>query len=115
MGAELPGSIRSVCIENNMAADAVKKLGVNNADMVDWAAIASHLGQPEAAPFMKEVAKRTMWRRSLGGPPVEGPWPLTATSCEGGRALQALGHHLAEATINLMALGKHDDVKTFSN
>ena len=48
-----------------MAADAVKKLGVNNADMVDWAAIASHLGQPEAAPFMKEVAKRTMWRRSL--------------------------------------------------
>ena len=108
-----PGLPRIPCPSTREAsASAVARIGTSLGSNLPWPAIcaALHLRPDDAAVF-STVVQRTKWRRFPMGRSRAGLGQFTATALQGGRMVGPLGDHLILATINLVAMGLHDQVQ----
>lgn len=89
----------------------VSRIGLALVDPLPWPAVcnALHL-HPRDAETFSTVVRRTKWRRFPGGRARVGSIQFTATKIQGGSMIGPLGDNLMLATINLVALGLHDQV-----
>ena len=110
----LPPGTCHVAIDPSWSAKMVSKLGHNLSHLIDWEAIALHLGRPDLALVLLDAAYHSKWRRAPRGT-GQGPPFLTATHARTGGVISALGAHLAEATVTLVLRGMHLDVARHAN
>ena len=109
----LPG-IACVRIPADMSAADVRTIGIRNADLIDWDAIAHLLGTDEWSLTLYFVCRRTMWRRMPSKSKCV--LPKFAASLRGkGSVIGPLGTDLVTATFELVASGQHLDVSVIEH
>lgn len=107
-----PGLPHIPCPSTSQATPReVSRIGMTLGIDLPWPVIcaALHLRPLDAETFAN-VARRTKWRRFPSGRARLALIQFTATRIHGGSMIGPLGDHLILATINLVALGLHDQV-----
>jgi hypothetical protein len=98
----LPVGTPMIFIQSAMTCGEVKQLALRRGPEIDWTSLATHLGHPVLAAFLRDICQQTIWRRSLGRACGGHVKFAATTQRQQGFVLNNIGVDLVTATINLV-------------